>query len=509
MNRSARRRHLGAVLLATALVLPTACSASGPEDTAASGSTTTAAPTTTTDGTTSEPGDLPIPALDWTPCGGPFECADLVVPVDYDDPTGPTTTIALNRRPAAQPSERIGAIAFNPGGPGASGKQLVQSLLIPEELRDRFDIVGFDPRGVGDSDPLECHSHLQEMYDADPTIEDAADEERYVEVSEEFVDECKEKYGDLLPHLGTANVARDLDRIRAALGDDQLNYVGFSYGTSIGQQYARLFPERVRTMVLDGVVDQTVDGLTAAAEQARGFEKALSNYASSCDRDQCFADPTKTVIARVISAAERTPIPAPGADRPATPGVINLGLGYALYSEFLWDQLTAALGQADEDGDGTGLVELADGYLGRDGDGEYSSGFEIYFAVSCLDSEWPDDVDDVFAAGKDAAKDSPTFGEAIVNDYARCALWPTPPQPLEPVPTDQAGLAPVLVISTTGDPATPYENGVRVAEQLPGARLITYDGEGHTVAFQGVNCVDDAVIDYLLTAEVPADDLTC
>lgn len=513
MSPSTRRRRPGAALLAVVLLVTTACSASGPTATTSAGPASTT--TETTPGpssdrtTTTEPGELPVADLRWTPCDGSFECAELEVPVDYEDPDGATMTIALNRRPAENPAERIGAIAFNPGGPGASGKDLIRSLPLPAEIRERFDIIGFDPRGVGDSDPLRCNTHLQEIYDADPTMEDRADEEHFVDVSQEFVDECEEKYGDLLPHLGTANVARDLDRIRAALGDDQLNYVGFSYGTSIGQQYARLFPERVRTMVLDGVVDQTVDGIEAAVGQSVGFETALANYAAACDRDGCFDDPTRTVVDRVFAAAETAPIPAAGADRPATPGVVNLGIGQALYSEFLWDQLTDALRRADEERDGTGLVELADDYLQRRSDGTYDHAFEIYFAVSCLDSPWPDDVDDVFAAAKDAVAASPNFGEAIVNDYARCALWPTPPQPLEPVPSDQDGLAPILVISTTGDPATPYVNGVRVAEQLPGGRLITYEGEGHTIAFQGDDCVDDAVTDYLLTAEVPPEDLTC
>lgn len=450
----------------------------------------------------------PTPTLSWSPCGARFECADLEVPLDHDDPDGPTTTIALNRRAANDPEQRIGAILFNPGGPGGSGKQIVTQLLFPKDILDRFDIIGFDPRGVGDSDGLDCHTHLQELYDADPTMEDAADERAYLDVSEQFIAECEEKYADVLPHLGTIDVAHDVDRIRAALGDQQINYVGYSYGTSIGQQYARLYPERVRTMVIDGVVDQTVSGIEAAATQAEGFELALANYIRTCDADGCFDDDTRTVIERVVAAAEKAPIPAPNADLPATPGVVNLALGYPLYSEFLWGELTRALDDAD-DGDGSGLVDLADGYLNRSPDGAYDGGFEIYFAVSCLDSPWPDDPTAFFAASKAAAEESPNFGEAIVNDYVRCALWPTPPQPLEPVPSDIEGLAPLLVVSTTGDPATPYENGVRVARQIPDALLLSYEGEGHTIFLQGNECVDDIGVDYLLTATVPADDVTC
>lgn len=505
----ARRRRVA--LLAFALVLPAACSTTGSADrspTTEANGPTSVDPGSSTTSSTPTASEGPVPELEWSPCGGRFECADLEVPVDAEDPDGETLTIALNRLPATDQDQKIGSLIFNPGGPGGSGTLIIQQLLFPAELQARFDMVGFDPRGVGDSDPLQCNSHLQEIYDADPTMEDAADEEHFLEVSQQFVDECEQKYADLLPHLGTVDVAADLDRIRIALGEEKLNFVGYSYGTSIGQQYARLYPDRVRTMILDGVVDQSVDGVTAASQQAAGFERALANYIRSCDDDGCFDEGTRAVIDRVIAAAETEPIPAPDADRPATPGVVNLGLGYALYSEFLWSDLTFALRSA-ADGDASRLVQLADSYLGRSGDGSYDHGFEIYFAVSCLDSRWPSEPEDVFAAAERAGAESPTFGEAIVNDYARCSIWPTPPQPLEPVPTDVEGLAPVLVISTTGDPATPYENGVKVADQLPGARLVTYEGEGHTIFLQGTRCVDDVALDYLIDAEVPAEDLTC
>ena len=335
------------------------------------------------------------------------------------------------------------------------------------------------------------------------------DLDHYLYLSRAFVDECAKKYADLLPHLGTANVARDVDRIRAALGDPKISFVGYSYGTSIGQQYAKEFPTHLRALILDGVVDPSVDGLTAAADQAAGFERALDAYIGDCDARNCIPGGARAAIDRVVADAEKAPIPATGADRPVTPGVVNVALGYALYSDFLWADLTDALRSALRN-DGTDLVQLADGYLQRDSDGTYGGLFEIYFAVGCLDAKWPRNPDTVFAAAKRAAKSSPNFGEAIVNDYVRCALWPTPPQPLTPVPSGIHELPPVLVISTTGDPATPYENGVHVAKQIPGARLVTHRGEGHTVFMQGTSsCVDDLGVDYLLTAEVPSEDVTC
>jgi len=444
--------------------------------------------------------------VDWEPCDG-GDCAELSVPLDHDDPDGRQITIALLRTSEADPDERIGSLLLNPGGPGGSGIDFVRRLPVPHEVAERFDIVGFDPRGVGRSTPIDCHSHLVDLYDADPTMEDQTDRDRYLAVSQRFVDECEARHGDLLPHLGTEDVARDLDRIRAALGDDGLTYLGYSYGTSIGQQYARLFPTKVRALVLDGVVDPSVSGLEAASRQADGFEAALGRFIADCDERACLDGGAGATVDAVIAAAERAPIPAPGADRPATPGVVGIGIGQALYARWLWPTLADALADA-RDGDGTGLVALADQYLGREGD-DHALGFEVYFAVSCLDSTWPTDPDDVFDAAEEVGRRDPRTGEGLVNDYVRCALWPVDPQPLEPVPSDLHDLPPVLLVSTTGDPATPHGNAQRVARTMPNAVLLTHRGDGHTITFNGSACVDEVVVDYLVTAEAPAADPTC
>lgn len=449
-------------------------------------------------------------SLEWEPCGGSVECASLDVPVDHGDPEGATLSLALLRRPAEDPDRRIGSLLVNPGGPGGSAVDLAAALVLPDSVMERFDLVGFDPRGVGGSQPLDCTAHLQDLYDVDPTLEDDADRDALLEISRTYVDACAERYGDLLPHLGTVDVARDMDLVRRALGEDQISYLGYSYGTSIGQQYARLFPGRVRAMVLDGVVDLTNTGLEGALGQAAGFTEALDAFAAACDDRGCGLDrPAADVVDDVLAASEEAPIPAPGADRDATPGVVNLGITQALYSEYLWPDLAAALESA-LDGDATGLVDLADQYLQREIDGDYTPGtFEIYFAVSCLDSEWPDDPDDLLTAAEAAGERYPRFGEALVNDYVRCPLWPVDPAPLEPVPTDLDGLAPVVVVSTTGDPATPYQAGVDAAERIPGAVLVTNEGEGHTIVGQGEECIDDAVAAYLVDLDVPDDGLTC
>ncbi|MEZ5203111.1 MAG: alpha/beta hydrolase [Acidimicrobiales bacterium] len=508
------RRPLAATLALAFALVAAACTAGGGSDTSASGTATSASTTNAGGAGTTTEGTDPTPAgtIDWEDCAGGFECGTLTVPVDYDDPEAGTIDLGVTRHLADDPDQRIGVLLVNPGGPGGSAIDLAHQLPRAGGLGDRFDIVGFDPRGVGESNPLDCHSHLQELYDADPTVDSPEDRTEILDTSEAFIDECQQKYGDLLPFLGTTDVARDMDEVRKALGEEQINYLGYSYGTSLGQEYARLFPTHVRAMILDGVVDHSPDGITTAEQQAVGFETAFASYVAHCKADGCgFGDrddDAAAVVDEVIATAERAPIPSASADRPATPGVVSLALAQALYSEQLWSQLSRALRDA-LDGDGSGLVELADQYLGREGDGSYDTGFEIYFAVSCLDDSWPRDVDDFFDASATAEEETPRFGGAIVIDYVRCALWPADPKPLEPVPADTEGLPPILVVSTTKDPATPYLNGVAVAKQIPGAVLVTNEGEGHTIVFQGKPCIDDIALDYLFDLTTPPAGTTC
>ncbi len=521
--RPHRTRTRVLALLVTAALVVTGCSSDGDDPTPSSTtrrSTTTEAPattstsTSTTTTTTADPGVTTTTTpgaepLDWSACDGGFECAELEVPIDHRNPRGDTLTLGLARREALKPDERIGVLLMNPGGPGGSAVDLIESSPLPNVITDRFDIVGFDPRGVGRSTPLDCRTHLQAIYDADPTIDEPDDATALLEASEAFVGECEEKYADLLPFLGTADVARDMDLVRAALGEEQVSYLGYSYGTSIGQQYARLFPTRIRAMVLDGVVDESKTGLDSAIAQARGFAKALGAFVEACGEDLCgSSQPMDEVIDAVLASSERTPIPARGADRPATPGVVALALARGLYSAESWPQLGRALSQARA-GNGTGLVRMADSYLHRAADGSYPNGFEVYFGVSCLDSVWPDDPQIVMDVAKVVGVELPQVGEGLVNDYVRCALWPVPPNPLTPVSPATQGLPPIVIVSTTGDPATPYESGVAVAGQIPGSILVTNEGEGHTVYPLRNGCIDEAVNAYLIDLTAPEQGLTC
>lgn len=493
-------RRLLALLVAAAL--GAAACASEADDPAIDAGTTTTERTTET--TSDDTGEFEPQPIEWDDCGS-VECATLEVPRDYDDPEGETIDLYVVRSPAT--GDREGALFINPGGPGASGAEYAELLpyVLPEAVTEHFDIVGVDPRGVGGSAPIECGVPAAELYGADPTFEDDADRQAYLEISAEYVDDCREEYGELLPHVGTVDVATDMDVVRRAMGDEQLSYLGFSYGTVIGQVYADLFPERVRSMILDGVVELGPTGLELAHEQAAGFETALGRFVEYCDAAEgcAVAGQTLDAVEEVLALAEEPGgIPSrerDRADRDAGPGEVSLGISYALYSQSLWEQLAVALREALE-GDGTGLVELADGYVGI-------GAFEVYFAVNCLDFAWPDDPDAFFTQAKATAEDSPHFGEAIVNDYVRCADWPTPPVPLEPVTAP--GTAPILVISTTGDPATPYEAGVAVAEKLESGVLVTNQGDGHTVVGNGNPCIDDLVAAYLVDGQVPEDGTVC
>jgi pimeloyl-ACP methyl ester carboxylesterase len=494
--RSSRR--LAALLTGLALAA-TACAGQADHNPLAGPSTTAGSDSTTS--TTGPDGFVPEP-IRWTRCQY-GECAHPTVPLDYRKPNGEQIELSVSRAPAT--GDRIGALFVNPGGPGASGIDFASALatILPSQINERFDIVGFDPRGVGESTPVDCGVDATDLYAVDPTIETPEDRQALLDISEAYVDDCAIKFGAELPFVSTRDVAKDMDTIRAAMGDDQLSYLGFSYGTAIGQVYADLFPDRVRSMVLDGVLELGPSGLELAAEQAAGFETALARYVEFCDgAGGCETSGNALgAVEQVLALAEQPGgIPAPNADRPAGPGEANLGISLALYSQSLWTDLDGALAAA-LGGDGSQLVDLADQYIGI-GD------FEIYFAVNCMDFAWPTgDANAFLSAAKQTAVTSPHFGEALVNDYIRCVDWPVAPNPLDPVTAP--GTPPILVISTTGDPATPYQAGVTVAHRLESGVLITNEGDGHTVVSDGKPCIDDLVVAYFIHDEVPADGTTC
>ncbi|MCD2188482.1 alpha/beta hydrolase [Actinomycetospora soli] len=434
----------------------------------------------------------------FVPCDGSFECAQITVPVDYQVPTGPTITIGIVRRPAADQANKLGVLLVNPGGPGGSGIETVESGQVPAAAASRFDVIGFDPRGVGRSANLACPIGPDTPYYGDPDPGDPAGEASTAQAVERYDQACGDAYRQLLPHLGTRDVARDMDAIRNALGEQQISYLGYSYGTSIGQVYGEQFPQRVRAMVLDGVVDVTLPGLDPS--QAESFENSLRQFAADCaSRPDCEAGPDAIgMLDRVRARVEASPLPVPGMS-PLSPGLLELGVVLPLYSKQNWPTLAKALKAADS-GDGAPLRRLAARYF-------EGSNSDTYNAVTCLDNSWPRNREDVFAQARAAELRAPHFSGNVLVSGLTCADWPVPQDPL--TPPSGAGLPPVLILGTTNDPATPYANSQNLARRLPGSALLTYRGDGHTVYGQGVTCVDEQVNRYLTTLALPAPNAVC
>ncbi|MGE0599788.1 MAG: alpha/beta hydrolase [Dehalococcoidia bacterium] len=448
--------------------------------------------------------------ISWRQCGQ-IECADFAVPLDYSNPNGKTITLSLIRIKARNPDQRVGVLIGNPGGPGASANDFTRiwQVLLSSDIRNRFDIVSFDPRGVGESSPIECHDNLQALVAVDPDPDTDAEWQEAKTESREFADNCESRYGDILPYLGTKNVARDMDAIRAALGEEKLTYVGYSYGTSIGAVYADMFPTHIRAMVLDGGTDLSLDFKEVNRTQMIGFERAFDAYLSNCAATNCAlaknGDP-RTAVEAINAAAEAKPIPAKNADRPAGPGEVQLGIISAMYSKLSWPSLTRALTDA-QGGDGTGLVRLSDSYLQRESNGDYPNLIEANAAVNYVDQECPKDPETYRELGKEFAKDAPTFGPSAATLGLTCAYWDAKPDPVS-APRGK-GAPPIVVIATTNDPATPYEWGKALSEQLESGILLTHRGEGHTIYAQGDKCIDDVVNAYLLNLAIPATGISC
>lgn len=439
--------------------------------------------------------------IDWVDCGE-FQCATVEVPVDYAAPDGDRFSVYVSRVPAT--GDRTGALFVNPGGPGATATAFAQGLaaVLPGSITDQFDLVAVEPRGVAGSGSIDCGMSAEELYAPDPSIDDDADRAALVDVSMRYTAGCLDHTDDAwLSHVGTREVARDIDAVRAAMGEQQVSYLGVSYGTVIGQVYAQLFPHRVRAMALDGVVELGPTGLEGARAQALGFELALERWAAACRADDsCPVQDDPIGALDAVAASSERPGGIAARARTAGPSDVNLAVGHALYTTVLWGDLAAAL-DAALGGDGSGLVLLADDYLSQ-------SDTDVYFAVNCVDDDWPrGDPDAVLAEAKAVAAVAPHLGEAVVSDYVRCALWPVPAHPL--AATSLPDVAPILVISTTGDPATPYEAGVRLADALDDAALLTHDGDGHGSVGAFNECIDDALAAYVVDLELPVTGTVC
>ncbi len=526
-GRHARTARLLASL--TALALLAGCTfAGGDRDGAATTSGTAQEDAFSTDGpvvSTSTPEAEGAPEglerfyaqqLEWSECETVFECASLEVPVDYEDPEGATIELAVLR--AAATGEAQGSLVVNPGGPGASGVDYatMAGAVVSRAVRDAYDVVGFDPRGVARSAPITCFTDQQmdTFLGTDPSPDDAAEEKEVEEELKDFAQACETNAGDLLGHVSTIEAARDMDVLRAALGEDTLTYLGASYGTFLGTTYATLFPERVGRLVLDGAIDPTLTGLEMGLGQAAGFERATRAYAQSCvDGGGCplgdDVDSAMAAIPAFLDEVDADPLPVSGDTvTELTEGWAMLGIIVAMYSQDIWPVLTQALNRAQQ-GDGTLLMFLANSYASRHSDGTYTgNGMQAIYAVNCLDrpADVGEDLDSA-AVEKQFEQASPTWGRYLAGDGA-CEYWPVhAEETLEDYSAQ--GAAPIVVIGTTRDPATPYEWAEALADILDSGVLISYDGDGHTAYGRSNDCVDDAVDAYLLEGTVPQDGLSC
>jgi pimeloyl-ACP methyl ester carboxylesterase len=452
----------------------------------------------------------------WKGCGDGFRCARIVVPLDYSAPAGATITIAVNRRPADSKSKRIGSLVVNPGGPGASGLNYARAAdgIVTSRLLKRFDLVGFDPRGVGASSPVRCLNDPENdvFLAADGSPDSSAEEERIVQLSQLFVQRCREHSGALIAHLSTRDTARDLDVLRGVLGDPQLYYLGKSYGTYLGETYAELFPHRVGRLVLDGVVDPALSSDAANRVQALGFERALAAFAADCvKRNSCPYRGSQatalTAIARLLDRVDVHPLSAePG--RPLTQALAELGVAFGLYDKSFWSLLREALSKA-ENGDGSALLTMSDLYDDRDEHGHYTTNaIAAQYAVNCSDRPEEKDLATVRSFSDRLQAEAPHFGAYLGWSSLPCAYWPYPPA-VGPHPVRAAGAKPILLVGTTRDPATPYAEAQAVEKQLQSARLLTYVGDGHTAYRGSSSCIDDAVDRYLIEGKLPAAGKRC
>ncbi|WP_336210733.1 alpha/beta hydrolase [Nonomuraea sp. LPB2021202275-12-8] len=427
------------------------------------------------------------------------ECGKVAVPLDYAKPTGDTIDLALIRIKAT--GDRLGSLVFNFGGPGGSG---VDTLPMARQmfagLGTRYDLVSFDPRGVERSAGIKCGGELDKLLDV------SADEDGD-KLAKEFATACEKDSGKVLPHVGTVNAAQDLDRIRAAVGDEKLNYFGMSYGTHLGAVYATKFPANVGRFVLDSAYDPTVTFEERAVIQATGFAKAFDAFAESCVAQSCelgkTPDEVEQTVEKLMDGLKTKPLKV--GDRELTYGLGQLSVITPLYAKATWPMLEQGAAAALK-GDGSTLLTLADSYTGRKPDGTYSTMMTSLQAINCVDT-----------AERPTAAETAEINEKVKEVFpilasdgsgAVCAHWPAKGTD-EAKKIDATGSAPIVVIGGKGDPATPYQWALTLTEQLKTGVLVTYEGEGHGAYLSGSSCVMRAVDTYMLTGKVPGAGSSC
>jgi pimeloyl-ACP methyl ester carboxylesterase len=460
--------------------------------------------------------------LDWSTCYDYFDCAELRVPIDYQDLSVGTFRISVLRAAAKDQDKRLGSIVVNPGGPGGSGVDYAYNAdyIFSPDITDVYDVVGFDPRGVAQSEPISCLTpkELDENMASDSKPDNEAEIAATLNDSESFAKKCEEKTPHL-EHFTTMETARDMDILRAALGETKLNYVGKSYGTYLGTLYADLFPNNVGRFVLDGAVDPNISMKEQNLAQAIGFDKALAAFVKDCaTQSDCPFNGTpaqaQATIIATLQAAATAPLPqknpADGDDRIITESIIIIGMASSLYDDVDgWPKLRQAFTESAQNYGDTFLL-LADEYSGRNPDGTFrSNDFDSGAVIDCLDWQDRRTVDQYSADLKEFSVKAPIFGPYIAFSGVHCQFLPQPSTQRAPNTLTQIKTAPIIVIGTIRDPATPYSWSVSLAKIFTGSSLISLNADGHTGHGRGSACVDDAVDEYLLTGRLPTTNLSC
>ncbi len=461
--------------------------------------------------------------VSWEPCGDDLECATITSPTDWNAPQDGSIDLAVVRHLAT--GTKLGSLLVNPGGPGGSGWDFVNysaQYAASANLLESFDLVGWDPRGVGQSTPVTCFTEStdrdQNLYG---TFDSAYDTQGWIDEltveEQKFAEACAANTGDLLGHVDSLSNVKDMDLIRSLVGDDKLNYLGYSYGTFLGALYAETFPDTVGRMVLDGAIDPLLSDFESLKVQMAGFDSAFRSYMAFClDSADCpFSGDVDTALGQARQVLEtvdaRQLVNTDG--RVLDSATLGTAIAENLYSENYWQDMTdmfAALAS----GDPSLVFVNADYYNSRNPDGTYSgNSVEVYTAVTCVDGDFVDDPASTLDRVAEIDAAAPILGKFFAyDDFAvldtACTHWPVPRATL-PSTYDAVGAPPILVIGTTNDPATPYAWAQSLAGQLSSGVLITHEGEGHTVYNQGVSCVDDAVDAYFLRGTVPTTDPEC
>lgn len=448
-----------------------------------------------------------------------FSCGNATVPQNYADLTGATLSLfvlKVHDKLAKDPK----VLMVNPGGPGASGAITAVGLAgtLADEILTSFDIVGFDPRGVGLSSPVTCAADdatdnmvKDALFAADPDVRTADGLAQAASLYQPFTTGCITKYGAGLADYNTIETAQDMELLRKSLGNQPLNYLGYSYGTRLGAVYASLFPTAIRTAVLDGAVDPVAADLTSDQNQLAGFEQAFDQFAADCaTRAACspIGDPRSAVQQLLTTAAADGIANSNTADpRRATTGRILSGVAQALYSQSLWADLGAAI-LAARKGDGRQLIALSDQYYQRDSQGKYTNLWDANTAVLCNDNRESFDAAQIQQIAVDWGQKYPLFGVYFAGQLFQCVGWPPSNHPV-PDTVKAAGSKPIVVVGTVHDPATPYAGATSLVNALGTGVLLSWDGEGHTAYGGKSACIDKAVNAYLIADTVPAANITC